>query len=761
MSQLAVAQEVPDALALEAGLPFEDVQRRIGLAYAAAGLKHRVVAFYLADIDARGLHQLDGCRSAAQWAAHRFGMGRREARDLLAAGRALKDLPEIDRAFDKGKLCWSKVRELIRVAVPEHEGKWLELALRLHTDELHLQVQRSKKGEPPRNPDDRKGLPEIRLNLNATMPPDVYAKWEQVRQKLTDEAGKSMREWECLDALFERELQRKPEDPARDTGCAYTVVLRQATEEEDATVETEDGPVPVDPVIAEMLACDAGVCCDHDHEADRQVPPHLRRKVLNRDNHKCRCCGSPHSLHVHHIIPWSKGGKTRMKNLITVCRNCHALIHAGLIILVGDVKSCEFHTAEGADLHGPGAPPEKFLPQPPPFVQVPDAGPPPVRLNDIPARVDCAWWRRHANLIRRSPSGGGYEFRPGRPLSKEEADSRAGGPEPGDDESGTVCQPRPARLDDMVGQRRVVESVKTAIAAARMRGEPVDHQLLTGPPGLGKTTMARAIAAELGVRLHDTTGSCLRTANDLVQLLIGLGERDIVFIDEIHGMGPGVTDIVHRAMEDRRVSVVLRSGTLCRAITLELPPFSLIGATTEPGQLTPAFMGRFVYQHLLTYYAPPEMAEILGHAAPHFDLELEALAAARLALVSRGTPRHAIALLRQVHNDAAADGRRAIDAASVQRTLDRLRIDDDSLDPVDRKYLKLLRSRGRPVGLGQAARILGVDARMLERDHEPYLLRKDLMDVTPNGRVAQPGAGRGNASLRLVREPERPAPTGA
>jgi len=137
-----------------------------------------------------------------------------------------------------------------------------------------------------------------------------------------------------------------------------------------------------------------------------------------------------------------------MKNLITVCRNCHALIHAGLIILVGDVTACEFHTAEGVSLHGPGAPPDEFLPQPPPFVQVPDPGPPPVRLNDIPARIDGAWWRRHANLIRWSSSGG-YEFRPGRPLGKEEADANARGAHSGEEESGTVCQPRPARLDDM------------------------------------------------------------------------------------------------------------------------------------------------------------------------------------------------------------------------------------------------------------------------------------------------------------------------
>jgi Holliday junction DNA helicase RuvB len=152
------------------------------------------------------------------------------------------------------------------------------------------------------------------------------------------------------------------------------------------------------------------------------------------------------------------------------------------------------------------------------------------------------------------------------------------------------------------------------------------------------------------------------------------------------------------------------------------------------------------------------MTEILGRAAPHFDLEFDALAAARLALVSRGTPRHGIALLRQVHNDAMADGRRAVDAACVQRTLDRLRIDDDGLGPVDRQYLKLLRSRGGPVGLRRAARILGVDARTLERDHEPYLLRKGLMDVTPNGRVAPAG---GSTLLRLARDPVGTGPARA
>jgi hypothetical protein len=150
MNRLAPTHHVPDALALEEGLPFDEVEQRIGLAYAAAGLKHRVIAFYLRDVDARGIQQLSGYPTTAQWAAHRFGMSRREARDLLAAGKALVELTEIDRAFAEGHLCWSKVRELVKVAVPEHEQKWLEMALGLHIDE---------------------GLPEIRLRSGMTMPP--------------------------------------------------------------------------------------------------------------------------------------------------------------------------------------------------------------------------------------------------------------------------------------------------------------------------------------------------------------------------------------------------------------------------------------------------------------------------------------------------------------------------------------------------------------------------------------------------------------
>jgi Holliday junction DNA helicase RuvB len=491
-------------------------------------------------------------------------------------------------------------------------------------------------------------------------------------------------------------------------------------------------------VIAEMLTCNAGVCScdDHDHEADRRVPPHLRRKVLNRDNRKCRCCGTPHSLHVHHIIPWSEGGRTRMKNLITVCRNCHALIHAGLLTIVGDVKSCEFHAAEGRELHGPGEAPEQYLAQPPPFVQAPDPGPPPVRLQDVPDRVGVDWWRRHANLIRWSSSGGGCEFRAGRPLSKEEAAAAARSGEAGPEESGTVCQPRPARLDDFIGHEAVVQTLWTAVEAAKLKGDAARHMLLTGPPGLGKTTLARALAAQLGVRIHAATGSSLRTTEDLLRLLVDIGERDVVFVDEIHAAAPGVLTAVYGAMEDRQVNLVLKSGTLCRAVTLELPPFTLIAATTNPGSLDSPLIDRFVYRQRLEFYPPEDLALIIREAAAHLDVEVDSWAATRLASVSRGTPRRGIALLQQLCDEAAVEHRRVIEDQYVDRMLDRLGIDERGLDAVDRRLVGLLRSSDRPIGLHQAARTLGVDAEALEREHEPYLLHLGLIAITPQGRVA-------------------------
>ncbi len=221
-----------------------------------------------------------------------------------------------------------------------------------------------------------------------------------------------------------------------------------------------------------------------------------------------------------------------------------------------------------------------------------------------------------------------------------------------------------------------------------------------------------------------------------MKLLVGLGERDVLFIDEIHALAPGVAEGVYEAIEDRQVSILMSSGVRARCITLDLPPFTMIGATTDAGLLPEAFLGRFVYRHLLEFYDARELAVILGRAAPCFGLEIEPEAAGALAEVSRGTPRRGIALLRQLRNEAVVAKRPVIDLSHVARTLDRLGIDGQGLGPLDRQYLDILRSRQRAMGLGQLARQLGVDAATLEREHEPYLIHLGLITITPQGRVA-------------------------
>jgi Holliday junction DNA helicase RuvB len=269
-----------------------------------------------------------------------------------------------------------------------------------------------------------------------------------------------------------------------------------------------------------------------------------------------------------------------------------------------------------------------------------------------------------------------------------------------------------------------------------MTGEAANHTLLAGPPGLGKTTLARTVATELGTRLHAAAGPFVRNTQALVKLLVGLGERDVLFVDEVHTLAPGVAEGVYEAIEDQQVSLLMASGVLARCITLDLPPFTFIGATTDVGLLPEAFLDRFVYRQLLEFYESRDLAVIIGRAAPGFGIEIEPEAAAELAEVSRGTPRRALALLRQLRNEAVVDERSKIGVAHVARTLDRVGIDDRGLGPLDRQYLDILRARQCPVGLGQMARQLGVDATTLEREHEPYLIHLGLIRITPQGRLA-------------------------
>jgi Holliday junction DNA helicase RuvB len=316
-----------------------------------------------------------------------------------------------------------------------------------------------------------------------------------------------------------------------------------------------------------------------------------------------------------------------------------------------------------------------------------------------------------------------------------------------DDEEASGSGPalRPRRLDEYVGQPDLVERVRIAVQAAKHRGEPVDHVLLHGPPGLGKTTLAHVIAAEMGTRAVVTSGPALTKAGDLVGTLTRLGAGDVLFIDEIHRLPAAVEEYVYPAMEEYRVDFTVDQGMHARMVTLPIKPFTLIGATTRAGLLTQALRSRFGLSHHLDFYAQEELERIVARAGDLLGVKVDATSVTTLAERSRGTPRVALRLLRRVRDWAQVRGRGPVDAAAVKAGLDLEGVDAYGLDELDRKYLRTLARtyRGGPVGLETLAATIGEDADTLEDLVEPFLLRSGLLARTRQGRrLTADGAAR-------------------
>lgn len=316
-------------------------------------------------------------------------------------------------------------------------------------------------------------------------------------------------------------------------------------------------------------------------------------------------------------------------------------------------------------------------------------------------------------------------------------DAHPGG---GDDELDRSL--RPERLADFINQRQVTEQLSLFIEAAKRRGEPLDHVLLAGPPGLGKTSLAHIVAAELGVRMVQTAGPALERKADVAAFLTALEPGSVFFIDEIHRLGRAVEETLYPAMEDGELPVVLGQGAGAQTVTLPLPPFTLIGATTRAGLLTTPLRDRFGVTHRLEYYAPEDLAAILTRSAQILGVGIEAEGAARIAARSRGTPRVANRLLKRVRDFAEVRGSGVIDAAAAEAALEMLEIDNLGLDRADRNLLELVATKfaGGPVGLSTLAVALGEEPDTIEDVLEPYLLQSGLIKRTPRGRVLTPAA---------------------
>ena len=303
---------------------------------------------------------------------------------------------------------------------------------------------------------------------------------------------------------------------------------------------------------------------------------------------------------------------------------------------------------------------------------------------------------------------------------------------------------RPERLADYVGQPAVCEQLEVFITAARQRGEPLDHLLLFGPPGLGKTTLAHIVAREMGVNLRQTSGPVLERPGDLAALLTNLERNDVLFIDEIHRLSPVVEEILYPALEDYQIDIMIGEGPAARSIKLDLPPFTLIGATTRAGSLTNPLRARFGIISQLQFYSTEDLAHIVRRSARLLKVAIEDAGALEIARRSRGTPRIANRFLRRVRDYAQVRHDGLITAEIADAALRMLAVDGMGLDAVDQKFLLTIMEKfaGGPVGIDNLASALGEDRDTLEDVVEPYLIQQGLVQRTPRGRVATPAAYR-------------------
>ena len=314
---------------------------------------------------------------------------------------------------------------------------------------------------------------------------------------------------------------------------------------------------------------------------------------------------------------------------------------------------------------------------------------------------------------------------------------------------------RPQTLAEFVGQEPIKANLQVFIDAARGRGESLDHVLLFGPPGLGKTTLAQIVARELGVNFRATSGPVLAKASDLAAILSNLEPRDVLFIDEIHRLPPAVEEILYPAMEDHVLDLVIGDGPAARSLRIDLAPFTLVAATTRAGMLATPLRDRFGIPLRLEFYTPEELKRVLEQAARKMGAPLTADGAAEIAARARGTPRVAGRLLRRVRDFAEAEGSGAIDRKAAAKALARMEVDEAGLDSLDCRYLRCMIEHygGGPVGVETLAYAIAESRDAVEDVIEPYLMQQGFIQRTPRGRMA---AGRAYLHLGLVAPPKKP-----
>lgn len=321
------------------------------------------------------------------------------------------------------------------------------------------------------------------------------------------------------------------------------------------------------------------------------------------------------------------------------------------------------------------------------------------------------------------------------------------------DDEGSI---RPLRLEEFIGQKTVRENLRIFIESARSRKEAMDHVLFFGPPGLGKTTLAQIVARELGVGFRATSGPVISRAGDLAAILTNLQPQDVLFIDEIHRLSPIVEEILYPAMEDHKLDLIIGEGPAARSVQIDLPPFTLVGATTRSGLLSNPLRDRFGIPLRLEFYEPKELALIVTRTAKIIGMDLTAEGAHEIARRSRGTPRIAGRLTRRVRDFAHVSGKKTVDSKIADAALTRLEVDGQGLDSMDRRYMRCIIENygGGPVGADTLSAALSEQRDVIEDVIEPYLLQQGLVQRTPRGRVVA-DKGYGHLGLEIKQPPSQ------